>query len=330
MPGLDIPGISIQAICAAVPSEHEDPAALVALHGTDKITKLRAALGISDRRISPPHQTVSDLFSACLAQLFNTRQIQPENIGILCCLTQTDNDSPGPSYRLHHHFQLPDDCLCLDIKSGCSAITTGILTCAQLLRSMSGKTAIVLAGDTLSRHVAPHDPATCLLFGDGAGAISLRHAAQGYLSGLIQTKSRGKDELALTQQAQNMRLNMDGMKVFNFSISAVPKLIETTLQQASRSIQDIDYFMLHQANAFMLATLRKKLRVPAARLPILLDRFGNTSGASIPLAFCEQFAPDHPTTVNGQFLLCGFGIGLAASTVLTRFDDVTVLPVIEV
>lgn len=329
---LSINGIAIEAVSACVPRTKESLELQIKHHGLERVTRAKQLLGITSRRLALGRLRTRQLMEPCFTTFLDHNLISTQDIAIVCCVSQTDTGNPGISFQLHKAFKLPQNCLCLDLKYGCAGLTNAALLCGQLLTAFPGKKAVILAGDTLTELVPETDPATSLLFGDAAGGLLLGNTENGRgFHGCIKSNGQGLEQLTIDclEQTDKPSLHMKGKEIFSFSIVEVPLIIRDTLQFAQQELSDIDFFFLHQANAFMLETIRKKMHLPPQKMPIELGLYGNTSGASIALALCSYFATTEVARINGKMLLCGFGIGLSWSCLITDFEKVTILPVRE-
>jgi 3-oxoacyl-[acyl-carrier-protein] synthase-3 len=189
--------------------------------------------------------------------------------------------------------------------------------------------ALVLAGDISTSKLLPGDRATVPLFGDAGSATALETEPEASpLHGVFGTDGQGAEHLIIRAGAlrapllppatphppelqerlyRDSRLHLNGTEVFNFTLRRVPGLIEAILAEAGAAKDDIDYFVMHQANAFMLTHLRLKAGLPEAKVPLALDRFGNTSSASIPLTIAARLA--EAVLQRRRLVLMGFGVG---------------------
>ncbi|MEM1293487.1 MAG: beta-ketoacyl-ACP synthase 3, partial [Cyanobacteria bacterium P01_H01_bin.162] len=215
--------------------------------------------------------------------------------------------------------------LAIDLTAACSGFVFALVTAAQYLRLGVYETVLVIGADVLSRWIDWHDRRTCVLFGDGAGAVILRASDRDRLRG-FEMRSDGALNgcLTLPYQAESTALvndktvqkgtfaplSMNGKEVYRFAVKRVPEIIEKALFRADLTTQDIDWLLLHQANQRILDAVANRLEVPAERVISNISRHGNTSAASIPMALDEAVREDKikPGDIVAS---SGFGAGLS-------------------
>jgi 3-oxoacyl-[acyl-carrier-protein] synthase-3 len=258
----------------------------------------------------------------------------PASIDVLIFVSQSaDFVIPATACALQARLGLAS-CLAFDVNLGCSGYVYGLWTAASLLRSLTvtGRPAraLVLAGDISTSKLLPGDRGTVPLFGDAGSATALELDPEaGPIYGLFGTDGTGADHLIVraggvrepllppeTPHAPDVadklyrdaRLHLNGTEVFNFTLRRVPELISGILDTAGTTAEAIDYFVLHQANAFMLSHLRKKAKLPEEKVPVAMEGYGNTSSASIPLTIADKLASQVSGSTQ-RMVLMGFGVG---------------------
>jgi len=316
-----------------------------------KSLKLKTTMGYNTRRVVKDGVCVSDLCIHGLQHLFDKNLLQKDEIDALVLVTQTpDYFMPPTSNIIQGHFGLKEDMICMDINQGCSGYLIGIFQSFMLLEQAAIHKVVLLNADVLSRKVSRRDRNSNPLVGDAASItileksdVSVTVQANIKMDGKSATalhipaggmKLPSSSETALMQEdgAGNFRsqdnLVMKGDEVFNFVQTAVPPMIESLLQQAGVTKEDIDYFMFHQPNKFMLQKLADKIGVSREKLPAdIVENFGNGSGVSIPTAICYKLG-NRLTTGHHSICMAGFGVGLTwASMVIQlanlRFCEIT-------
>lgn len=208
---------------------------------------------------------------------------------------------------------------CFDLNAACSGFVYALQTVDAYIRSGFAKTALVIGAETLSKMVDWKDRSTCILFADGAGAAVVRDQEHGILSSV--TRSDGSMGMSLkckdrsTRNFLNMKkedkhyIQMIGPDIFKFAVRKVPACIDVLLQRAGVSKDEVDYFVLHQANSRIVASVSKKMEVPIEKFPMNIDHVGNTSGASIPILL-DEMNRKGMLSPGQKIVLCGFGGGL--------------------
>jgi len=243
-----------------------------------------------------------------------------ESITGLILVTQSpDYFLPSSSCMVHKWLGLRDECAAFDVGLGCSGYPYGLYLSASMLKSGGQQRILMLHGETPSLFTSPEDHATTLLFGDSGSATALE-SAEGAAPGFfcLRTDGSGYDGLIMRGGAfrdrtpENPRerfLQMDGAGIFNFTITRVPPLIRDTLEFAGMKVDDIDWFLFHQSNRFIMKHLAKKCGLPEARVPFVLERFGNSGGPSVALAL-TQGVPELERR-NARVMMLGYGVGLS-------------------
>jgi len=220
-----------------------------------------------------------------------------------------------------------------DLEAGCTGFIYALTMAAQAIESGAIHQVLVIGAETLSRITNWNDRNTCVLFGDGAGAVLVRegNGAGGIMTSVLGADGTGADLLILpaggsrspasseTVAAGLHTIQMDGRRVFRFATKVIPAAIRKVVQQAGVALQELDLVISHQANLRILQAAAEQLGVPMEKMFVNLDRYGNTSAASIPIALCE--AVDDGKLLPGQrVVLVGFGAGLTWGAVLLEWS----------
>jgi 3-oxoacyl-[acyl-carrier-protein] synthase-3 len=299
---------------------------LVRLNPTWDAAAIFRKTGIRSRRVAAPSETSTDLACRAAEKLLAEVACPREQIDALLFCTQTPDDLvPASACLLQLRLGLPRTCAAFDFHLGSSGFTYGLWLAGSLIRGGGATNVLLLAADTLSKQCDPHDLATVTLFGDGAGAALITRDGSAALARLgptvLGTDGRGAEHLIIPGGARrpeaSQRVRMNGPEVFNFTLSAVPDGIARLLAAASLGWSDVDVFLLHQANGFILETLRRRLNLPAEKCPIDLEEIGNTWSASLPILLRRCL--DRGAVRPGQrCVLAGYGVGYSwAMTDLT-------------
>ncbi len=283
--------------------------------------KIYAKTGIRARHVAAADETAADLGAQAADSLMREHGIDPGSIDVLLFCTQSpDYFAPTSACLLQQRLGLPDTCGALDFNLGCSGFTYGLWMARALIQSQSARRILLVAADTYSKYCDPHDLTTVTIFGDAGTAALISHAPEGALASIgptvVGTNGAGCDNLiirhggARTPAATDAppRLYMNGPEVFAFTLTAVQSGIQQLLTEIGKSWDDVDLYLLHQANRFMLEKLGKVMRVSAERMPIDMEDIGNTVCATIPILI--RRCMDKGTLQPGQdCVLAGFGIG---------------------
>ena len=234
------------------------------------------------------------------------------DVGDLCaCIVATvtpDCSAPTSACLLQQRLDLPEDIPCFDMNVGCTGFIYALQVARGFLLQSGRPYALVIGAEALSRITDFTDRGTCVLFGDGAGAAVVTLADSPYACTL---GARGDAEAIFIEGPGPERpyIHMDGQKVFRFAVEAVPHCIHVLLEETGLGLEDIDWFVPHQANKRIIDHVAKKLKVPNEKFYQNMMRYGNTSAASIPIALDEM--AEQGLLKKGQKVLCvGFGAGL--------------------
>lgn len=267
--------------------------------------------GIRSRHIAKAEERASDLAYESANKLFlDDKDLKGKIDGIIFCSQSSDYILPSTAPILQARLGLSTSCLALDINQGCSGFIQGLAVAKSLIETKMAHNVLLLTAETYSKYIAKGDKATRTIFGDGAAAclIGADTAGREYINNFVfGTDGRGSKNLMVADMAKPI-LFMDGPEIFQFTLQAVPKTVKEILAKAKLNITGIDYFIFHQANAFILEHLRSKLKIPKEKFFIDLETTGNTVSASIPIAL--KMAQEQKFVKRGmKIMLVGFGVG---------------------
>jgi 3-oxoacyl-[acyl-carrier-protein] synthase-3 len=303
--------------------------------------KLKEVMGYDRRRLVEPGVCVSDMAVFGLQNLFDRGLLKPDDIDALLLITQSpDYFMPATSSIIQGRLGLKQDMLCLDVNQACAGFVLGLIQAFMFLEQESVRKVVLINADVLSRKTSPKDRNIYPLVGDAAAITVIERDTQDSVIHAT-VKMDGTRNDALMIPAGGMRLpssvetavledvgdnnlrakdhlRMDGSAIFNFVQTEIPPLIQGLLDRVGVSMDAIDYFLCHQPNRFMLQKLADKMKVPHSKMPNnVVERFGNSSGSTIPTAIAINVA-DKVTNGHIQACLAGFGGGLTWSAMLMR------------
>jgi 3-oxoacyl-[acyl-carrier-protein] synthase-3 len=286
--------------------------------------------GIRQRHAVEPNQCASDLAVKAAEKLLAGRDRNSFDFVLFC--TQTpDFPLPTTACLLQQRLGLPQRCGALDFNLGCSGYIYGLALGKSLLEARLAENLLLLNADTYTRLLDPQDRSTRPIFGDAGAATLLSRASNHRLHSFVfGTDGSGAEQLIVragglrVQEAAPSEpaaadsrpakrpecLFMNGPEIFNFTLKVVPQLIKDILARAQLQPEQIDLFVFHQANAYMLEHLRRKLKIPQARFELCLEDCGNTVSVTIPLAL-ERALKAGRIRPGMKILLAGFGVGLS-------------------
>ena len=285
---------------------------------------IRTRTGIHQRYLAEPGQMTSDLALQASRQALETAGAKPEEIDLIIVATTTP-DQVFPSTACLLQSSLGNKgAIAFDVQAVCSGFVYALTIADNFIRAGQVRTALVVGAETLSRVLDWNDRATCVLFGDGAGAIVLRaDNTPGILASALHADGSYSDILAVRSTVcggkivGNPFVTMDGRAVFKFAVKVLDEVARETVDKANLSLSDIDWLIPHQANLRILESTAKKLGIPAERVIVTVDRHANTSAASIPLAL-DVAVRDGRIKSGQRVLLEGVGGGFTWGAVLVQ------------
>lgn len=286
--------------------------------------------GIKERRISIQENT-SDLCSNAAKVILERAGISGKEVGIIIVATMTpDAHSPSVASLVQAGIKA-ENAMAFDVSAACSGFVYALSIAEKMLPRSSSSYALVIGGEVMSKAVDWSDRSTAVLFGDGAGGVLLEKTSEAHQFFGEDIHTDGSRGEALTSGEKHIQnpftsigkdhslLKMDGRSIFNFVVSEVPKSIRTVVEENHLSLDDVDLFLLHQANARLIQAIAKKLKLNDKKFPLNIAKYGNTSAASLPILLDElveegiiEFGK-HQTIV-----LTGFGGGLTWGSLLIR------------
>lgn len=266
-------------------------------------------------------ETHTDLCVGAAQAALARAGVHPEEIG--ACIVATvspDTLVPSAACRLQAALDLPEDILCFDLNAACTGFLFALHTMECLLNSSPRKYGLVVGAEALSRLINWEDRGTCILFGDGAGAAVVE-CREGWPAAPAVLGCRG-DNTLLRVAGPNMGepplIRMDGTKVFKFAVETVPQCMDQVLRKAALTVEDVDFFVFHQANARIIDLAVRKYRIPPEKYYKNIADYGNTSAASIPLVLSE-LQEQGKVAPGSRVLVVGFGGGLTWGGMLIEF-----------
>jgi 3-oxoacyl-[acyl-carrier-protein] synthase-3 len=281
--------------------------------------------GIRERRIAADSQALSDLSLPGAQQALEQAGIGGADIDLLIVATVTP-DMMFPSTSAILADQLgAKDAAAYDLSAGCTGFMYGVVQAYGMIAAGLSKRALVVGGDVLSRILDWSDRSTVVLFGDGAGAVVLEPSEEaGFLAFELGSDGAGGEHLWLPGSGSRkfedpeQFVKMNGREVFKFATRVLVSSAEAVLERQGMSIEDVDVYVPHQANVRIIDHATKKLGIPSDRVVINVDRYGNTSSGSIPLALADAQA-DGRLREGSLVLMTGMGAGLTWGSALLRW-----------
>ncbi|MBI1647721.1 ketoacyl-ACP synthase III [Capnocytophaga sp. 051621] len=318
----------IKALTYALPKKALTNEQLVEEFPEWSVDKIANKVGIHTRHIADENETAADLAVRAAEKLFATEtNINRNEIDfILFCTQSPDYFLPTSACLIQDKLGLPTTCGALDFNLGCSGYIYGLSLAKGLIMGGIAKNVLFLTGETYTKHLHPKDKGNRTIFGDAGSAtlISTEGFAEiGNFS--LGTDGKGAENLIVKTGAFKHKsplndlnfdekanptssdyLFMNGSEIFNFTIDVVPSLVNYTLDKNELTKEDVDGYVFHQANAFMLNFLRKKLKIEEEKFHYYMSEVGNTVSSTIPIVLYEKLKENK---LKGNLLLAGFGVG---------------------
>jgi len=348
--------VAIRGIACAVPKNVVKAEAYNDIFGEKNVKKFVETAGVKQRHVTLARPgmaaiTAADLCCEAADRLMNHLNIDRNTIDAIIMITQLPDygASPANACVLQYRLGLSKECMAYDINQGCSGFIYGLYVGGCHLQN-GNKKILVLAGDAMHK-ISEVDKTQMMMFGDCGSATLLECDEKAEeMSFLIRTIGSGFRYLMVPAGGSRHRwadgekkdrgdgalrsdydAYMDGTEVFNFTIKEVPVLINDYYSKKNLDNDKFELFVLHQANLFMLNYLAKKIKFSTGKMPLSLDRYGNTSSASIPLTLCDYFNRNNVTYDKElNILASGFGVGLSLGVTDFKLRAGQCLPVFEV
>ena len=347
MPFFHYDNIKIAGVASAVPTQRVSLEEFADDFGTETVEKFTKLTGVKEFRRTRLHQTASDLGFVAAERLLAHKNVDRSEIGALVFIAHSvDYRRPATACVLHKRLGLSKECAAFDIGLGCSATVYGLQTLGSMMANSDITKALLITGETLTKMVNPKDRSVAMLFGDGGSAILLEKAENSPLDVLLRSDGEGyKAIIAPAGGYRNMEAPredavwpdgnirnlyntyMNGTDVFSFTISDVPVAIRDFMEKTGTGVDDYDCFAFHQANQYISKQLAKKIKIPMEKMPLCIDRYGNTSAPAVTMALCDRYGDASSEQVRTMF--CCFGVGLSWGVASAEISADDILPIVE-
>ena len=322
------PAHKIRAITTTVPHrvfENSRDAVDFTRQEVDSVVKM---VGVERRHFAEDSVCSSDLCLPAARDVLQTLDWDPATVDGLVMVTQSpDYFQPSTACLIQRDLGLSDRCAAFDVGLGCSGYTYGLWIAGMMLQSGGFQRVLLLHGETPTRFCDPADRSVGLLFGDAGSATAIEAASESlgrpwWFS--LHTDGAGYRDLIIEAGGFRDRfcpdhrkhfLSMNGANIMNFTLRRVPPLIADTLAAAGMTAAEVDYFILHQSNRFIMRHLAKKCSIDSGKIPLTLEDYGNTGGPSVPLTVTRGRL-DRPADRALNLLMLGYGVGLSWASAL--------------
>ena len=291
--------------------------------------------GIRNRHIASAQETVQSLATEASQKALEMAGVAPEEVDLIILATSTPDDLFGTACQIQTALDA-SKAVAFDLTAACSGFVFGMVTAAQFIRTGTYRTILLIGADVLSRWTDWSDRRTCVLFGDGAGAVVLQASdttdallgfelrSDGSLNGCLnlayQSESKSLNGEVSVEAGTFHPITMNGQEVYRFAVRRVPEVIEKALFRADMAVEQVDWLLLHQANQRILDAVGDRLKIPHHKIISNMAKYGNTSAASIPLALDEWVRAGK--IQPGQVIAsAGFGAGLTWGSAIFRWGQ---------
>ena len=344
--------VGITAVAACVPRHIIDNYEYdLDIWPREEVRQVVDKVGVFERRFAGEGMCASDLCFAAAEKLFEDNAIDRDEIDLLVFLSQTpDYRMPATSILLQHRLRLPMSTMAFDISLGCSGFISALSIVYAMMQNHGFRKALLLDGETRSKVYSRKDRREAFIFGDaGIAALIERDVkfgtshfsinSDGSRGNLIMIPGGGYRNMSSVETLRekvvdeygNIRNDeqgyMNGADVFNFVIVEVPKDIRRLMSASNEDIQKMDYYVFHQANAFINNHIAKKLKLDPERIPWTIHKYGNTSSVSIPLTIASELKDSLVGTK--KVMMSAFGVGMAWATAIVPFVDCKISEIVQ-
>lgn len=303
------------------------------------VEKIAKKVGINERHIAAEDETAGDMAYEAAKKLLSENNIDKSTIDfVLLCTQSPDYFLPSTSCVIQNKLGLSTKCGAFDFNLGCSGYEYGLAVAKGLIVGGIAHNVLLLTAETYNKHIHPMDKGNRTIFGDGASASLI--STEGFAEiGEFVLGSDGSGYDRLIHKTGAMRqysplndlhydennnplssdyLFMDGKAIFDFTSEVVPAMIEETLEKHELKMEDIDLFVFHQANKYMINYLRKLMGIDKDKFYVFMENVGNTVSSTIPIALCEA---QKEGKLHGNIVLAGFGVGLSYGATILNVRD---------
>ncbi len=301
------------------------------------VDKIANKVGVNQRHVASESETAVDLAVKAAEKLFSeNREITKDNIDfVILCTQNPDYFLPSSACIIQDRLGLPTTCGAFDFNLGCSGYIYGLAIAKGLIYGNIASNVLLLTAETYNKYLHPKDKGNRTIFGDAATATLISNDGFAKIEEFaLGTDGSGAENLIVKtgasrqpNKACDLRfdengnplssdyLYMNGAEIFSFTQKNVPIVVNQTLEKNQLSINDIELFVFHQANSYMLSFLQRKIRIPTDKFFVNMANIGNTVSNSIPIALCDA---KEQNCLHGNVLLCGFGVGYSWGGVIIK------------
>jgi 3-oxoacyl-[acyl-carrier-protein] synthase-3 len=344
--------VKMSGVCCTLPGEGQSIYEVGKDYFSEEVIRKTAnPIGVETLYFAGVGQTASDMCFAAAEHLIEKLQWSREEIDGLLFVSQTpDYKTPATACILQDRLALSKNCLAMDINFGCSGFAYGYYVASSLIESGACNKVLLLVGDALRENISPEDKGLTFIIGDSGTATGIERTDSANPSSLI-VKTDGSGYKALIISAGGARnpidpltsirledddgnkrsaedMFMDGLAVFTFVVKEIPLLIEELSAAQGIPKDDFDYYLMHQANAYMIKYIAKRSKVPLEKFPVNIGKYGNTNGSTIPFLICDL--AENELKEPKDVIMSGFGVGLSWGGIATKLGALACADIIHI
>lgn len=303
-----------------------------------RVDQVEKKTGVFERRIARENETAYDLALSATKKLLDKHPSLREKIdAIIFCTQSPDYVMPSNAFLLHRDLKLGNNVLAFDYNLACSGYIYGLLIASGLIKVGIVKNILLVTADTYSKYIADSDRSTRMLFGDGAsvtwigevGETDSKPLISSFDSFLCASDGSGWDKFNIKSGASRMKvsdeaqegldnkIHMDGLQILNLVNGRVVNQIRELILKSEINVEQVDYFLFHQASGLALDSIAKKMKIPEARMFSNIKNIGNTVSSSLPILI-KDFFSEKDIPKNSKLFLCGFGVGYSWASLLVE------------
>jgi 3-oxoacyl-[acyl-carrier-protein] synthase III len=346
---LKFSNVGITSIAASVPHKKFYNRDLINLMPEDTLNKLIGSIGIEEKRFAEDDVCASDLCIKAARQLMDENDIEPSSIDMLLFLSLShDYITPPTSVVMQHKLGLPDTVGCIDMSLACSGFIYALSTAFSYASNSGINKVLLCVGETMSKLMNARDKVNFPLYGDAGTACIVEKGDFGESTFILSSDGTGEQSVIIPSRGfrnkltaeslldkereegnfrRDIDITMDGMDTFNHAISVIPKQVKNIMKVTNITADDIDYFVSHQANKFMIDFIVKRLKFDPTKVPFCIKKYGNTSCASVPLTIVSEL--EGKLDGRKRLLMSSIGAGWSFSTVYLTTNNLQISHITE-
>jgi 3-oxoacyl-[acyl-carrier-protein] synthase-3 len=318
----------ISAISYITPSKAFSNDDLVKEFPEWSIDKIASKVGITNRYIAKDEESTSELAVMASEKLFTEHNINRDIIDLVVLCTQSpDYTLPTTACIIQDRLGLKTSCGAFDFNLGCSGYAYGLAIAKGFIESKIAQNILLITSETYSKYLSKDDKSNRTIFGDAASATLISNKGFASIEDFVLgTDGSGADNLIVRNSGSKKDLNqsdklyMNGAEIYNFTLKSVPKLVEGIIDKNKIINSEVDLFILHQANMFMLSHLRRKMKINQEKFYTYMDKVGNTVSSTIPIALYHALKEKRIKNKD-KVLIAGFGVGYSWGGTILKFNN---------